>query len=207
MLLTFKIKLPPATLASAFLACALASQAASPLPGANLLTDPNFNGQPSTFQITDGPFAPGWTYSAGYDFFSGSSDLVSQSIPTSDLYYYDIKFSLDTTPQESGVDFALFWDHTPVTLMILPPSDQWANFSFQVTADGSSSDVGLVGNSAFWSSLDNLDVYWTGGIDPPPSVADGPIGFAWEAALLLGLCALAGFYRRHELSLSPQKAG
>jgi len=207
MLLKAIFKSSNVALAGAFLALAVGSHAQTPGAGVNVLTNPEFYGQTPTFQSTGGPVAAGWTYTPGFDFFGSSLDLVSQSLPTTDLYYYDISFALGTTLGEAGVDFAMFWDQTPVTVMSLPSSDAYANYSFQVTAVGPTSDIGLVGNSAFWSSLDNLDASWTGGIDPSPSVPDASIGFGLEAATLLGLCGVAGLHRRQELLLAPQKTG
>jgi hypothetical protein len=203
--MTSKIYLTRAVLAGTLLASALNSHARSPLPGVNLLDNPEFTGQSSTFQNTDGPYATGWTYSPGYDFFSNPGLLVSQSFSTGDLYYYDIAFNLGTTPAEGGVDFALDWDGTFVQYLSLPPSSAWQSYSFQVTAEGPNSTFGLVGNTAFWSSLDNLDVSWNGGIDPPSAVPDSPLAFGLEAWLLVGLCGVAAFYGRPELRFVANK--
>ena len=207
MLLTSRVNLSVAALAGAFLALAAGSQAQSLPPGAgvNLLADPGFTSQPPTFQSSGGPYAAGWTYTPGFDIFSGSWDLVSQSLPTTDLYYYGISFNLGTTSAEGGVDFSVLWDGSSIALDTLPASDAWTQYTFIVTASGPSSVVGLVGNSQFWSSLSGLDVSWTGGIDPPP-VPDSPIGFTLEAAVLLGLCGLAGFFRPPALRLAPCRA-
>ena len=204
MQLKRKVKSGIALLTAAMLAVAVGGQAQT--PGVNLLDNPQLNGQSPLFQTAPGPYAAGWTYTPGFNFFSGSWDLVSQSVPSTDLYYYDITFSLDTTVGEGGVDFATLWNGSPVTVQSRAPSDSLVNYSFIVTADGASSAFGLVGNSEFWSSLENLDVSWTGGIDPPPSVPDSPIGLGWEAALLLVLAALGGYYRAQELRFAPQKA-
>jgi hypothetical protein len=204
--MTFKQQLSVVFLATAFLGFSLGSQAQTPSPGVNVLDNPQFNGQSANFQATDGPFASGWNYSPGYDFFGSPGLLVSQTLATGDLYYYNIAFNLGTTPSEGGVDFAVYWDGSFVQNVMLSPSSSWSSYSFQVTADGPGSDFGLVGNTAFWSSLDNLDVSWTGGIDPPPDpVPDSPLSFGLEALVLLGLAGMAGFDRRRELGLARAK--
>lgn len=176
----------------------MATQSHAQSPSYNLLTDPSFTGQSANFQSTSGSYASGWTYTPGYDFFANNGDLVSQSISTANLYYYDITFNLGISPTEGNVDFALFWDGTPINVTTTS-SPGWNEYSFQVTADSSSSQVGLVGNTAFWSSLYNLDTYWTGGVDPPPS-PEGSIGFVFEAVLLLGLCAAGRMFHSRKLS-------
>jgi len=205
MLWKSKFKLSRGAVAGVLLALAAGSPALG-LPtgaGVNLLNDPGFNGQPSTFQSSLGPYAAGWTYTPDpFHLFGGDLDWVSQTLPTTDLYYYNITFTLGTQPGEPGVDFSLIWDVSLIDLRTLPADPGSTQYSYTVTANGTSSDIKLVGNSAFWSSLYNLNVDWTGAIDPPP-VPDSPIGFGLEAALLLGLCGAAGLYHRQDLRLAP----
>jgi hypothetical protein len=201
-----KTKFVSLAVAGAFLACAAGLQAQT--PGLNLVQNPDFNGQQWTFQNTAGPFAFDWTYTSGstsgLNLFSTSSYLVSQQLPTDNLYYYNISFDLGLTPSEGPVDFVVFWNQPIVnesfTMLPSPSSSSSANYTYVVTADGPISDFGLLGNTAFWSSLDNLSVSWTGGIDPP--VPDAPVGFFMEAAVLLGMCGVAGGYRRRGLGLN-----
>jgi len=198
---------------------AVSSQAATPVIGANVVENPSFSGQDANFQIDGGPTASDWQYSdLGFNLFSaqGDSYLVSQNLPTEDLYYYQIDFSLAQTPSEGDVDFAVDWNGALLTgpggspTTELSPSSSWDNFSFIGTAGaGSTSTLGFVGNEAFWSSVKDLDVYWTGGIDPPPhngSVPDRQIGFIWETSLFLSLFGLAAFYPRQEMKLVLRKA-
>jgi hypothetical protein len=203
--MNFNEKPSTAMLAGAFLAFALGSQAQTPSPGVNVLDNPQFNGQSSTFQTTDGPFAAGWNYTPGYNLFSSPGFLVSQTLETGNLYYYDISFNLGTTKAEGGVDFALYWDGSFVQYMVLAPSASWSSYNFQVTADGPSSGFGLVGNTAFWSSLDNLNLSWNGGIDPPPSpspVPDAPLSFGLVSVVLLGMAGAGGIARRLDLGVA-----
>jgi hypothetical protein len=202
MQMSSKTKFVSLAVVGAFLACAAGVNAQT--PGLNLVQNPVFNGQPWTFQSSDGPFASDWNYQSGYNFFSTPGYLVSQQLPTDNLYYYSINFDLGLTPSEGPVDFALSWDQSFVTFMTLqtPSSSSLMNYNIQVTADGPSSDFGLLGNTAFWSSLDNLNVSWTGGIDPP--VPDAPVGFFMEAAVLLGMCGVAGGYRRRGLGFGVE---
>ena len=194
-----------AALCVALWALAVGSQAQTPTAELNLLANPDF-------QTTGWGIATGWNYASGSGafsdaFFSGAEfDIVSQTLPTSDLYYYNIDFNLGILPNEGPVEFAVFWIDSAVEYANFSPSGTWLDYGITVTADGPTSDFGLMGNSAFWSSLDNLDVYWNGGIDPPALAADSPIGFGFEAAILFGLCGAAHFHRRREFCLARQEA-
>jgi hypothetical protein len=209
MLWIIKFKNAGALLAGALLASAVGSQAQT--PGANVLVDPTLPGQSPNFQA-NGQITydtPPWTYInlSGSSLVNGASWLVSQNVQTTDLYYYDITFSLDTAGSAQGADFAIFWnDSTVAPTANLSPGSALINYSFQETAVGSNSEVGLLGNSAFWSDVSGLDVFWTGGIDPPPVVPDSPIGLGWEAALFLGLCGWAGIQSRQATRSTLQKA-
>ena len=191
-------------LAGAILALAGGSQAQQ-VAGVNLLTDPAFYVQTPTFQSDGGPYAAGWDYRPDFAFFfpgNGPLDLVSQTISTADLYYYNINFSLNTSDTAPGAEFAVFWNDSKVTqLWELTPTAAWVNYSFEVTAHGSSSDFGVLGNSIFWADMSQLSVSWNGSIDPPPSAPDSPLGLGLETAVLLGLCGAAGLYRRPEFCL------
>lgn len=171
----------------------------------NVVTDPGFAGQSPDFQ-TGGSISPDWTYTPNFLSFGGSPlTLVSQTIPTPGaLYIYDIDLKFGTTPPDQSLLFFVFWDGNFAGAVT--DSTGWQDNNFLVTAVGPTSDLGFAGNSTAWATLGSLDVFFSGLVDAAPSAPDSPIGFGLEAALLLGLCGAAGFYRRPELCPALDKA-